>query len=106
MSIVYEINRGINKPIEFKGLKAQYIWWLGAGIGLLLILFSICYLAGVNLYVCIGVTGALGCGLFSQVYRLSHKYGVHGLMKVGARNRVPSAISSNSRLLFIRLRKA
>src|SRR4029450_6697341 len=23
---VYKINKGINKPIEFKGLKARYIW--------------------------------------------------------------------------------
>ncbi|WP_126248056.1 DUF4133 domain-containing protein [Chitinophaga rhizosphaerae] len=106
MSIVYEINRGINKPIEFKGLKAQYIWYLGAGLGLLLILFSISYLAGVNLYLLIGVIGVLGCGLFSQVYRLSRTYGVHGLMKLAASKRVPSAISSSSRLLFIRLRKS
>ena len=26
---VYVINKGINAPITFKGLKAQYIWWLG-----------------------------------------------------------------------------
>lgn len=24
-NIVYQINKSINKPIEFKGLKAQYI---------------------------------------------------------------------------------
>ena len=30
---VYKINKGINKPIEFKGLKAQYIWYLGGGLG-------------------------------------------------------------------------
>lgn len=29
---VYQINKGINKPIEFKGLKAQYIWYLGGGL--------------------------------------------------------------------------
>jgi len=28
MSSVYKINKGINKPIEFKGLKAQYIAYL------------------------------------------------------------------------------
>ncbi len=25
MSSVYQINKGINKPVEFRGLKAQYI---------------------------------------------------------------------------------
>jgi hypothetical protein len=38
---VYKINKGINKPIEFKGLKAQYIAYLGAGLITLLILFAV-----------------------------------------------------------------
>ncbi|HMT97439.1 MAG TPA: DUF4133 domain-containing protein, partial [Ferruginibacter sp.] len=29
---VYQINKGINRSIEFKGLKAQYIWYLGGGL--------------------------------------------------------------------------
>jgi len=29
MSTSYPINKGINKPVEFKGPKAQYIWDLG-----------------------------------------------------------------------------
>ena len=40
---VYQINKGINKPIEFKGLKAQYIWYLGGGLVALLILFAISF---------------------------------------------------------------
>ena len=50
---VYKINKGINKPIEFKGLKAQYIWWLGGGIVCLLLLFAILYFIGVNPYISI-----------------------------------------------------
>lgn len=100
MSAVYEINRGINRPIEFKGLKAQYIWWLGGGLVALMLLFSIGYIAGVPLYVCIGYTGITGCGLFSQVFKLSHKYGEHGLMKATAYRQVPPAISCRSRHLF------
>jgi len=38
---IYQINKGINKPIEFKGLKAQYIWYLGGGLVALLVLFAI-----------------------------------------------------------------
>ena len=37
-SPVYPINKGINRPLEFKGLKAQYIWYLGAGLLVLLVL--------------------------------------------------------------------
>ena len=40
---VYSVNKGINKSIEFKGLKAQYIWYLGGGVVALLILFAILY---------------------------------------------------------------
>jgi hypothetical protein len=105
MSIVYEINRGINRPIEFKGLKGPYIFYMGGGFGILLILFAIGYLAGANLYVCIGVIGLLGCGLYTQVTRLSRQYGVHGLMKTTARRQVPPAISCHTRSLFTRLRK-
>lgn len=45
---VYTINKGINKPVEFKGLKAQYIWYLGGGLIMLLILFAILYICGVT----------------------------------------------------------
>ena len=45
---VYQINKGINKPIEFKGLKAQYIWYLGGGLVALLIVFAIIYICGIT----------------------------------------------------------
>lgn len=41
---VYPINKGINQSIEFKGLKAQYIWYLGGGVVGLMILFAILFL--------------------------------------------------------------
>ena len=57
---VYKINKGINKPIEFKGLKAQYIWYLGGGLLILLILFAILYICGLNSFVCLGIIFVLG----------------------------------------------
>jgi len=50
---VYQINKGINKPIEFKGLKAQYIWYLGGGLVVLMIIFAIVYIAGINIFICL-----------------------------------------------------
>ncbi|HEU4791365.1 MAG TPA: DUF4133 domain-containing protein, partial [Flavobacterium sp.] len=41
---VYQINKGINQSIEFKGLKAQYIWYLGGGVVVLMILFAVMYI--------------------------------------------------------------
>lgn len=99
---VYQINKGINKPIEFKGLKAQYIWWLGAGIIGLLVVFAILYIIGVNTLVCLGLTSTAGTFLFIHVYHLSNTYGQHGMMKKIAKRSVPRLIKSNSRKMFIK----
>lgn len=100
---VYNINKGINKPIEFKGLKAQYIGYLGAGLVLLLILFSILYITGVNMFICLGLIIALGTVLFMFIYKISNQYGQYGLMKRAARRSIPSHLLCGSRRLFIQL---
>ena len=99
---VYKVNKGINKPIEFRGLKAQYIWWLGGGLVILLILFAILYVIGVNTFFCVGLIVILGTGLFMQVYTLSNKYGEHGMMKDIAKRAVPKIIKSYSRKVFFK----
>ncbi|GAB3921846.1 DUF4133 domain-containing protein [Mucilaginibacter myungsuensis] len=96
----YQINKGINKPIEFKGLKAQYIGYLGGGLVALLVLFAVLYLIGLAVYLCILVIGGLGGGLFYKVFQLSHKYGEHGLMKRNARKYIPDYLKFRSRRLF------
>jgi hypothetical protein len=96
----YPINKGINKPIEFKGLKAQYIGYLGGGLVGLLVLFAVLYLVGTPVYACILLIAALGSGLFYQVFALNHKYGQHGLMKRNARKYLPDYIRFKSRRLF------
>ena len=93
---VYQINKGINKPIEFKGLKAQYIWYLGGGLVALLILFSILYICGVNVYLCLFVIVSSASTLFMYVYKLSRKYGEYGFMKKIAGKAVPKVIKNYS----------
>jgi len=102
---VYQINKGINKPVEFKGLKAQYIWYLGGGLLVLLILFAVFYICGVNTFICLGTIIISGTGLFMHVYKLSHKYGEHGMMKKLAKRNIPSAIKLQSRKTFTTLCK-
>lgn len=102
---VYRINKGINKPIEFKGLKAQYIWYLGGGLVLLLVIFAILYISGVNAFLCVVIITILATALFMFVYRLSNKYGQYGLLKAAAKRNIPNIVSSNSRKLFITLKK-
>lgn len=96
MSSVYHINKGINKPIEFKGLKAQYIWWLGGGLVALLILFAVLYICGVNVFFCLFLILSIGLALFLYVYKLSRTYGQYGLMKKMAKKAVPKVIKNYS----------
>lgn len=102
---VYAINKGINRPIEFKGLKAQYIWYLGGGLLGLLILFAILYICGVNTFICLGIILITGTGLFLHVYKVSHQYGEHGMMKALAKRSIPRVVKSYSRKLFTDLCK-
>lgn len=98
---VYSINKGINKPIEFKGLKAQYIWYMAGCLVVLLVLFAILYIAGVNAFVCIGVVVAGGGFVISYVFKLSRTYGEHGLMKALARKQIPLVVKGRSRRIFL-----
>lgn len=99
---VYSVNKGINKSIEFKGLKAQYIWYMGGCLVGLLVLFAILYIAGVNAFVCVGIIVIAGAFSMSYVFKLSKKYGEHGLMKQVARRKIPSLIKCNDRSVFVR----
>lgn len=100
---VYNINKGINKPIEFKGLKAQYIGYLGVGLVVLLVLFAILYIAGVNMFICVGLILILGTVLFVFVYQISNQYGQYGLMKKAAKRSIPSHLLCVSRRPFVYL---
>jgi len=99
---VYRINKGINQSIEFKGLKAQYIWYLGGGVVALLIVFAAMYLVRLPGFLCLAIVLAAGVFLVMKIYKMSRQYGEHGLMKIVARKQAPKVIKSKSRQIFIR----
>lgn len=88
----YNINKGIGRTVEFKGLKAQYLLIFAGGLLATLILVMIFYMAGVNSYLCLllGTGGALL--IVWQTFSLNSKYGEHGLMKLAAKKRHPRFI--------------
>ncbi|RQO75608.1 hypothetical protein DBR43_09735 [Pedobacter sp. KBW06] len=104
MSLIYQINKGINKPIEFRGLHGQYIAYLVAGLGLLLIGFALLYISGVSFALILPLTFGLGIALFFVVTRLSKRFGVHGLGKFIAKRGLPKYIRFRSRRVFIELK--
>ena len=102
---VYQINKGVSKPIVFKGLKAQYIAYLAVGLVLLLVGFAILYICGLSLWVILPLIVSLGSALFFTVFRLSHRFGEHGLSKHFAKKQLPGFIRFRSRKSFINLKK-
>ncbi len=103
---VYKVNKGINKSIEFKGFKAQYIWYLAIVILCLMIVFALLYFLGINQYLCLLVCGGTGVFSLHKIYGLSKKYGEHGLSKMMARKSVPKVLKSIDRGLFIKRSKS
>ncbi|WP_312331311.1 DUF4133 domain-containing protein [Sphingobacterium sp.] len=88
----YNINKGIGRTVEFKGLKAQYLFIFAGGLLGVLILVMIMYMAGANSYVCLFI-GAGGASLIIwKTFSLNGKYGEHGLMKLGAKKKHPKYI--------------
>jgi hypothetical protein len=98
---IYEINKGINRSIEFKGLRGQYIWYMCVGLVVLLLLFAFFYLLGFSVYVCTGIVGLLGLGLFQFVYSFNKRFGEHGMMKKSARRAVPRVIKIKT-IVFVK----
>ena len=104
MSTAYEINKGINRTVEFKGIKGQYILYLAVGILLILLLYAILYVIGISTYVCLGIVVPLTLAFILGIQRMSASYGEHGLLKKMAARRLPTSIISKSRKIFIQLK--
>ena len=88
----YNINKGIGRTVEFKGLKAQYLFIFAGGLLGMLILIMILYMTGVNSYLCLFIGIGGGSLLVWQTFSLNKKYGEYGLMKEGANKRHPRYI--------------
>ena len=98
---VFVINKGINRSIEFHGLKSQYIWYMGGGMFALLIFYAVLYMAKVNTFLSLGITICLGVPLIMLIYHMSSTYGEHGLSKMLAKRQLPKAVRSFSRNVFV-----
>lgn len=90
----YQINKGIGRTVEFKGLKAQYLFIFAGGLLGILVSVMVMYMAGINRYLCLFLGGWSSGLLIWQTFLLNGKYGEHGLMKQGAQKRHPRYIIS------------
>ena len=81
----YSINKGIGKSVEFKGLKAQYLFIFAGGLLSVFVVFVIMYLVGIDQWVCIGFGVVAALALVWLTFNLNAKYGENGLMKLMAK---------------------
>lgn len=93
----YPVNRGIGKPVEFKGLKSQYLFIFCGGLLAVFVVFIVLFMAGVNQWLCIGFIVSASLLLVWQTFRLNAKYGTHGLMKAAARKDTHASLSAERR---------
>jgi len=88
----YNINKGIGRTVEFKGLKAQYLLIFAGGLLTVLILVMVLYMAGISNFFCLSLGISAASFIIWKTFSLNNKYGEHGLMKLGARRRHPKYI--------------
>ena len=80
----WEINKGIGRTVEFKGLKAQYLFLFAGGLLAVFILVVVLYLCGVSQIACL-VIGVVGATLVVwQTFAMNRKYGQYWRMRQGA----------------------
>jgi hypothetical protein len=97
---VYPIYRATGRPIQFKGLKGQFILIAAAGLIGDLFLFILLYCCRAPAWLCVAIALGGGTGVLSTCIGFSRKYGVHGLKKLKARRRLPRYIRCRSRQSF------
>ena len=97
----YFINKGVNKPAEFKGLQSQYLFIFAGGLLGTFVIFIVMYLAGINQWVCIFSGLVLAFIVVWLTFSLNRKFGCFGLMKLQATWTFPRRIIN--RKSFLRL---
>lgn len=94
----YAINKGIGRSVEYKGLKAQYLFIFAGGLLALFVVYVIMYISGVSQWFCIGFGVAAASALVWLTFLLNAKYGQYGLMKLTAVKYHPRYIINRLRL--------
>lgn len=102
----YSINKGIGRSVEYKGLKAQYLFLFAGGLLVMFVIFVIMYIAGISQWFCIGFGVTATSILVWLTFHLNAKYGQYGLMKLSATKYHPRYIINRLRLTrLIRTKK-
>ena len=95
----FNVNKGIGRSPEIKGLKSQYLFIFAGGLLALFVIFVVMYMAGIDQWVCIGFGVVSASVLVWVTFRMNSKYGEWGLMKLHALRSHPRYIISRRKFL-------
>lgn len=96
----FQVNRGVGKPVEFFGLKAQYVFYL------VLLILTVLFFSFI-LSLLLNAMGALFIGIITfllavcSVFKLNNTYGEHGLMQILASKKLVNHIIVDKRVFQI-----
>ena len=94
----FEINKGVGREVEFKGLRAQYLFIFAFGLLAVFVVFVIMYTAGIWQWTCIGFGVSAATAVVWLTFSLNRRFGSHGLMKLLAARQHPRRILSRKRI--------
>ena len=94
----FEINKGVGREVEFKGLRAQYLFIFAFGLLAVFVVFVIMYTAGIGQWTCIGFGVLAATAVVWLTFSLNRRFGSHGLMKLLAARQHPRRILSRKRI--------
>lgn len=94
-----EINKGVGRDVEFKGLRAQYLFIFAGGLLAVFVVFVIMYMAGIGQWACILFGVVAATVIVWLTFSLNKRYGSHGLMKLFAAREHPRWILSRKRII-------
>jgi peptidoglycan/LPS O-acetylase OafA/YrhL len=96
----YQVNRGVGKPIEFFGLRSQYVVYL---VFLILLTLTISFILTTLLDALIALLIGIVSFLLAicSCFKLNNTFGEHGLMQLMASKKVVRHISVTRRIYQI-----
>lgn len=96
----YKVNRGVGKPVEFFGLRSQYVVYL-VFLVLLTTIFSFILLLLLNAMVALPIGIIAFLLAICSCFKLNNTFGEHGLMQLMASKKVVKHISITKRVYQI-----
>ena len=70
----FEINKGVGREVEFKGLRAQYLFIFAFGLLAVFVVFVIMYTAGIGQWTCIGFGVSAATAVVWLTFSLNRRF--------------------------------